>query len=112
MKRKHTNAAFKRYRRVFIREWRKHADLTQEQLAEKVDRSPSWVSQIENGEIGFTEESLSLLADALGCEPADFLKGPPVEAEQPLALPEVFHSLSPAEQEQAIAVMEALRKRA
>ena len=66
-----------RGRRNFIREWRKHRDLTLEQLAEKVDMSPSAISQIEVGRMGYSRDSLERLADALACEPGDLLSRPP-----------------------------------
>lgn len=66
-----------RGRRNFIREWRKHRDLTLEQLAEKVDMSASAISQIEVGRMGYSRDSLEKLADALSCEPGDLLSRPP-----------------------------------
>jgi len=107
MQRKRVNANFKRRRRVFFREWRKHRGLTQEQLAARVERSTSWVSQIENGEIGYTEETLELLAGALQCDPADFLVRNPSEAS---AIWSIWEGLQPSQRIQAAAILEALKK--
>lgn len=63
---------------TYVKQWRKHRDLTQEQLAERVGMSPPAISQLENNKQGFTGESLARLAQALGCSPAALLGADPL----------------------------------
>lgn len=68
----------------FIRHWRKHRGLTQEQLAEAIGSVAPSISQIETGKQGFTDSTLYALAEALHTEPGDLLKGPPLTADSPV----------------------------
>lgn len=61
----------------FFRAWRKYRGLTIEQLAGRVDMSPSSISQLERGLQGFTDTTLLAIADALRCEPGDLLSRDP-----------------------------------
>lgn len=60
-----------------IRAWRKYRDLTLERLAERVGVTPSSLSQLERGDIAYTQPMLEALADALNCDPADLIARPP-----------------------------------
>lgn len=62
----------------FIRQWRKHRGLTQEQLAEAVGMTASSVSQIETGKQGFTDTTLHAIAEALSTTSGNLLSGGPV----------------------------------
>ena len=64
-------------RTFYFRAWRKHRNLTQEQLAERVGMSVSSVSQIETGAQGFTDGTLMAFADALQVDPGDLLSRNP-----------------------------------
>lgn len=61
---------------LFVREWRTHRRMTQEQLAEQIDYSTSTVSQLESGKQGYSPEILARLARALDCEVADLFRDP------------------------------------
>lgn len=63
--------------RHFIREWRKFRNLTQERLAERIDKTHGLISQIENGDTDYTQSTLEALADAMNCEPGDLLSRNP-----------------------------------
>lgn len=65
--------------RNFVRQWRKHRKLTQEQLAEMTGYTPSSISQLETGAQGYEEATLVKLAQALECKPGDLISGPPEE---------------------------------
>lgn len=67
----------RRPRRNFIREWRKSRGYTLEKLAELSGVSIAQISNIESRKNGYSWESLEALAEALTCEPADLLAGPP-----------------------------------
>lgn len=63
----------------FIREWREFRNLSQERVAERVGLSVPQVSRIETGNQGYRRETLEKFAQALGCDPADLLRPPPIE---------------------------------
>ena len=100
------------YRRTFIRQWREHRGLSQDQLvarmAERVEGfSKSSLSRIENGKQPYSQPILEALAWALQCEPADLLIRNPTDGE---ALWSIWDGLEPAQRVQATAILEALRK--
>lgn len=59
--------------RHYVKEWRKKRNLTQERLAERVERSRGLISQIEIGETELTQEMIYALADALSADPGALL---------------------------------------
>lgn len=61
----------------FIREWRKHRGLTLEALAEKVGLTHGSISQLERGEINYTQPTLEAIASALGCNAGELIMAPP-----------------------------------
>lgn len=88
-----------------IQRWRKFRRLTQEQLAERVDKTKGWVSQIEKGTIPYTQDTLEALADALGTDPASLLRSDPEEDKDLWA---VWDEARPGERVQIIEVAKAL----
>jgi len=61
----------------FIREWRQHRNLTQEQLAERMGIARSYVSHVEKGKRRYDQLFLEAAADALSCRPWDLIERPP-----------------------------------
>lgn len=64
-----------------LRRLRRAADLTQEQLAEKVGVRRETISGVE---VGLVDASMKLarnVAEALGCETADLLRPEPAQGE-------------------------------
>lgn len=96
----------KRGRPVFIRDWRKHRGLNQEQLAARVNLSQATIARIERGDIGYTQPVLEALSDALNCTPADLIMRPPGAIDHLMA---VLHDLSEDDRSRAIAVIKALK---
>lgn len=93
-------------KRHYIKEWRKHRDMTQEKLGAKLGRSASHISQIERGTLNYTRETLEALAYALSCEPSDLLG---VDPERPRSeLAKIVEKLSPEQEVQAARVIKAL----
>lgn len=92
--------------RHYIKAWRKHRRLTQEQLAGRVDMSPASISQLENGHQGYTQSTLEALADALNCQPGDLLIRDPLAGEAPWS---ILDSLRPETRRQALAMLRALK---
>lgn len=64
-------------RRHFIKQWRKHRNLTQEQLAERVGVTPGAISQVELGRVNYTQPMLEAVARELNCSPGDLLNVDP-----------------------------------
>lgn len=94
--------------RHFIRQWRKHRGLTQEQLAEIVGVTHGAISQLERGETGYTQPMLEALAAAMHCGPADLIMRDPSQTEAPWS---IWDALKPKEQEEALSYMRFLRQR-
>lgn len=65
------------HRRHFIKQWRVHRGLTQEQLASRTEVTDGTISQLENGRIAYTQGTLEQIADALQCTPGDLLNVDP-----------------------------------
>jgi transcriptional regulator with XRE-family HTH domain len=63
--------------RHFVREWRKHRGMTQEELAAAIDITHGAISQLETGKVAYTQQTIEALAIALSCEPRDLIGRPP-----------------------------------
>lgn len=98
---------FKIRRRTFIREWRKSKHLTLERVAERIGVTPGALSQLERGEINYTQPMLEALADAIGCEPADLIMRGPT-ADRGLLL--VWSGIPDKDKAQALAVLRTFSK--
>lgn len=62
-----------RRKRTFIKEWREFRELTQDQLAERLETSKASISRIENGAQAYTQDFLEACAEALRTDPASLL---------------------------------------
>lgn len=49
-------------RKTYLKQWRKHCDLTLEAAAPAFDMSPAQLSRIENGKSPYTQDMLELAA--------------------------------------------------
>lgn len=85
--------------RNFVKEWRLHRGLTQEQLAERAGMSVGNVSQFERGLQGFSQEGLQALAEALGTEPGYLLMVNPKADE---AIWSIWEKAKPAERQMIV----------
>jgi transcriptional regulator with XRE-family HTH domain len=94
--------------RHFIREWRKYRNLTLEKLAERVGVTHGALSQLERGEVNYTQPMLEALADALQCEPADLIMRDPNS--EIWSVMDVLKAAPEAEQRQIAAIIGAFRK--
>lgn len=59
--------------RTFIKAWRKHRQLTIEQLSERTEISTASLSRIESGKQPYNQGILEAIAEALNCRTADLL---------------------------------------
>lgn len=60
--------------RHYLRPWRRKRDLTQERLADRVERSRGLIAQYESGETEIPESMIYALADALRITPGELLE--------------------------------------
>lgn len=91
--------------RHFIKEWRTHRGLTQEQLADRLEVSKATLSRLESGKQPYTQDMLEAVADALSCEPADLIMRDP---SSPDAIWSIWEQASPAQRNQIVSVVKAL----
>lgn len=104
-KKKQVKTRFKeaKFRPTFIRQWRKKVPgLTLERLADRVGMTAGNLSEIENGNTGYTQATLEALADALGCTAADLLVRDPSDPEGIWSL---WERAQPAERKQLIGMI-------
>lgn len=92
----------------FIREWRKHAGLTQVQLAERIGISRGQLSKNETGMRIIDLDILAKMATIFGCRPFEILARDPKETED---IWSIWCSLDAHEQRQAIQMLRALKIR-
>ena len=90
---------------TFIRAWRKHNKLTLEKLAERIGVTPGALSQLERGEVAYTQPMLEALAPELRCTPADLIMRPP-DKDGGIML--VWSKIPAADQHRALEVLKAL----
>lgn len=91
------------FRPTFIKQWRKHRDLSQARLGERVGLSEASISQIENGKQGYSQENLEAIADALQCEVVDLLIRNPADPEGIWSL---WDRAQPAQRKQILGMIE------
>jgi transcriptional regulator with XRE-family HTH domain len=66
-----------------VREQRQRLQVSQEELAMRIDADQAYVSRIEAGQMNVTLETLEQIATALQDDPADLLKPPGKSAPEP-----------------------------
>lgn len=93
-----------RFRLAQLAARRKARKLTQEALAARVGLTQGMISHLETGETDFTGTHMVMLSGVLECAPPDLLAYPPGH---PM---EIFHSLPPQAQVQAVELMKALKR--
>lgn len=92
--------------RHFIKEWRKHRGLTQEQFAERLGITQGQLSKLENGKRDYDQAFLEHAADVLNCAPADLLIRDPSKED---AMWSLWDTLAPTERVQAVKVIQAIK---
>jgi transcriptional regulator with XRE-family HTH domain len=92
----------------FIRAWRNYRGLSQEKLGSRIGVTHGAISLLERGKIGYTQQTLEALADALQCEAADLLWREPGSFFG-IIMDEV-RQIPPEDQERVVAILRAFRK--
>ena len=91
--------------RHFVREWRKYRGLTQEQLAERIEATAGAISQLENGQINYTQPTLEALAFALSCTTGDLLSRDPFIDDAVADLQSILNAATADDRAKAIRVV-------
>jgi transcriptional regulator with XRE-family HTH domain len=93
--------------RHYIKEWRLHRGLTQEQMAERVGIDKSYLSKIENGKKRYDQPFLEAASEVLACTPADLIARNPADPDGIWAL---YDKMTAPQRAQATEVFKALMK--
>jgi transcriptional regulator with XRE-family HTH domain len=93
--------------RHFLREWRLHRGLTQQQVADRLETNKGNVANWENGKRGLSVDVQFALAEALAMQPEDLFRNPL----QPSA-DALLRDASPEIRAQALAIIETLLRTA
>jgi transcriptional regulator with XRE-family HTH domain len=98
-------ARIQRRRRTHIKAWRKYRNLTQEQLAERLETTGATISRVETGKTPYDQGMIEALADALQCEPADLLARPP---DSDFGIAAVLGDMTDEQKRKGLALLRAL----
>lgn len=99
--------------RVFLAQWRERAELTQEQLGNRIHPAvdKGTVSRWESAQPGrLTLGVIAAYAEALGRTPAEMYRPPPKD-DEPQSLDALAAHLDPEMREQAINIIAAMTRR-
>lgn len=91
----------------YIREWRKHRSLSQEQLAERIGMNRAYLSKIESGKRRYDQPFLEAAAEVLRCEPADLIIRDPSD---PDGIWSIWDTLRPVERAQVVEIAKTIRR--
>lgn len=94
-------------RRTFIKEWRVHRGLSQEQLASRLDTSVASISRIESGTQPYTQDVLEAIAEALNTDVASLLMRNPIDPE---AIWNLWDKAKPGERRMIIDIARTVTK--
>lgn len=89
----------------YLKEWRKHRGLNQQQLADRLDTTVPTISRWETGAMNWTSDWLPRFAYALNCEQADLFRNP-LQPEHRLW--ELIQGMKPDQRDQAEAMLKIL----
>ena len=96
-----------RHSHTFIRDWRKFRHLTLERVADRIGVTPGALSQLERGDVAYTQPMLEALAEALSCDPADLITYSPQAVKD---LRTIWESIPEESREQALRVLQTFVK--
>lgn len=93
--------------RHFIKQWRKHRGLTQEQLAERIGITKSYVSKIEAGKKRYDQPFIEAAAVVLSCEPVDLIVRDPSD---PDGIWSIWDTLKPTQRAQVVEIAKTIKR--
>ncbi len=100
-----TERAMSSTRPFFLKQWREYRGLSQQRLAERLDTSKGYISDLERGKRRYNQDMLELLADALNCEPADILMRDPSD---PSGIWSIWDAIPAIDRPRIVAVIKAM----
>jgi transcriptional regulator with XRE-family HTH domain len=89
--------------RWFLREWRMAKGMTLAQLAERLNTSAGFLSDLENGKRRMNDGWMGDIAHAIGVEPIDLLRDPAVPT-----IDEQVRALAPSDRELVLRLIDRL----
>ena len=96
-----------KFRPTYIKQWREHRGLNQEQLAERLEMTQSHLSMLENGKRGYTQETLEAVAHALQTDVASLLMRNPADGD---AIWSIWEQAKPGERKMIIDIAKTVTK--
>lgn len=103
----HTASVNKNAGPNYLRAWREHRGMTQEQLAERVDTTANMIHYLETGERGLSAKWLRKLAPALDTTPGHLLEHDPNDL--PTDILDIWAHISKRDRETAIRILETFK---
>ena len=97
-------------KRHFLKVWRKHRNMTQQYVGERVHMSRESLSKIENGEVPYNQDLLERLAVLYGCEVDDLVAVHPERLDIAKAAYNEVKRASAGMQEKALGVLKVMLK--
>jgi transcriptional regulator with XRE-family HTH domain len=89
----------------YIREWRRHRGMTQDELAIAIQVDRTYLNKIERGKRRYIPSVLEAMAIALNCAPGDLISRSPDHSSE---IESLYLSLSAEERCRAIAVLKTV----
>jgi transcriptional regulator with XRE-family HTH domain len=94
--------------RTFIKAWREHRRLSQDQVAGRIEMSRENYGRIENGKIPYNQDVLEMAAIALNCSVSDLLEQDPRVESSIDELRALMSRATESDQRRVIAVVKTL----
>jgi transcriptional regulator with XRE-family HTH domain len=92
----------------YLRQWREHREMTQEELAAKVDTTANMIHYLETGERGLSAKWLRRLAPALKTTPGHLLEHDPNNV--PADILDIWAGIDERDRRTALRMLESLSK--
>lgn len=97
--------------RHYLKQWRNHRHLTQDQLADRVDVSRGLIAQYETGRTKIPEDMVYALANALQCESWDLFRVNPEKEGDLIDITDELRGLSPSDRSEALGYIRGLKSK-
>ena len=94
--------------RTFIKAWREHRGLSQDQVAGRIEMSRENYGRIENGKVPYNQDVLEMTAIALNCSVSDLLERDPRVENSIDELRALMSRATESDQRRVIAVVKTL----
>lgn len=91
---------------MFLKAWRQHTGMTQQELADRLGTSKSIISELESGHQRWNRDHLAEIGFALGIEPEDLLRRPETSPDLQL----IWQRIPESQRAHALAILETYAK--